>query len=124
MAPRGLVPQTLGPDDIWGADEADREWCRAEIGKLRSEGIFTPPSVRGSLIVPGNIGGMAWGGAAYDRGHDLLIIPTNRLVAEVRLIPRADFEKERLRQKAHDARVLAGHLVWMRDDRLPSEERR
>ena len=39
-------------------------------------------------------GGMAWGGAAYDREHDLLIIPTNRLVAQVRLIPRADFKRE------------------------------
>src|SRR5216684_1320801 len=95
IAPRLLVPQTLGPDDIWGADQADRDWCRAEIGKLRSEGIFTPPSLGGSLVIPGNIGGMAWGGAAYDRNHDLLLIPTNRFVAQVRLIPRADFEKER-----------------------------
>jgi quinoprotein glucose dehydrogenase len=38
---------------------------------------------------------MAWGGAAYDPDDDLLIIPTNRLVAQVRLIPRAGFEKER-----------------------------
>jgi quinoprotein glucose dehydrogenase len=94
IAPRLLVPQKVGPDDIWGINQADRDWCRAEIGKLRSEGIFTPPSLRGSLLVPGNIGGMAWGGAAYDRDHDLLIIPTNRLVAVVRLIPRASFDKE------------------------------
>ena len=79
---------------MWGIDEKDRTWCREEVAKLRSEGIFTPPSVAGSLIVPGNIGGMAWGGAAYDREHDLLIIPTNRFVAQVRLIPRADFDKE------------------------------
>jgi hypothetical protein len=42
---------------------------------------------------PGNIGGMAWGGTAHDRDHDLLIILTNRLVAEVWLIPRASFEQ-------------------------------
>jgi quinoprotein glucose dehydrogenase len=95
VAPRPLVPQKLGADDIWGFDDADRDWCRAEIGKLRSEGIFTPPSLGGSLVVPGNIGGMAWGGAAYDREHDLLIVPTNRLVAEVRLIPRESFARER-----------------------------
>jgi quinoprotein glucose dehydrogenase len=95
VAPHPLVPQTLAADDIWGVDDADRAACHAEIGKLRSEGIFTPPSVRGTLVVPGNIGGMAWSGTAYDRDHDLLIIPTNRLVAEVRLIPRADFEQQR-----------------------------
>ena len=95
LAPKPLVPQTFGPDDAWGIDEKDRDWCRAEIGKLRSEGIFTPPSLRGSLVVPGNLGGMAWGGAAYDGDHDLLIIPTNRFAAQVRLIHRADFDKER-----------------------------
>jgi quinoprotein glucose dehydrogenase len=95
VAPHPLVPQTFGTDDIWGVDDADRAACREIIGKLRSDGIFTPPSLRGSLMVPGNIGGMAWGGAAYDRDHDLIIIPTNRLVAEVRLIPRASFEQQR-----------------------------
>jgi quinoprotein glucose dehydrogenase len=94
IAPRPLVPQKLGPDDVWGVDDLDRDWCRIEIAKLRSDGIFTPPSLRGSLVVPGNIGGMAWSGAAYDRDHELLIIPTNRVVAEVRLIPRENFEKE------------------------------
>src|SRR5258708_4754830 len=91
LAPRPLAPQTFGADDIWGIDDADRAACRAEIGKLRSEGIFTPPSARGTLVVPGNIGGMAWGGVAYDRGHDLLIIPTNRLGAGGRRVPCGGF---------------------------------
>ncbi len=42
---------------------------------LRSEGIFTPPSVQGSVIFPGNIGGMAWGGAAWDPKNGFLIVP-------------------------------------------------
>ena len=69
----------------WGATDADRAWCKAELGKLRNDGIFTPPSVQGSLFLPGNIGGMAWGGEAYDREHHLLIMPVNNLAAEMRL---------------------------------------
>ncbi|HEY2289193.1 MAG TPA: PQQ-binding-like beta-propeller repeat protein, partial [Thermoanaerobaculia bacterium] len=57
VMPRPLAPQTLDVNAIQGS-EADRKWCREEIAKLRSEGVFTPPSVRGSLVVPGNIGGM------------------------------------------------------------------
>jgi quinoprotein glucose dehydrogenase len=87
-APPPLAPQR--PPEPWGATEADRKFCADEIGKLRSDGVFTPPSLRGSYIAPGNIGGMAWGGAAYDRQYHLLIIPANNLAAEVRLIPRAD----------------------------------
>jgi quinoprotein glucose dehydrogenase len=93
VAPPPLAPQR--PGEPWGIDEASRRWCAEEIGKLRSEGVFTPPSVRGSFVVPGNIGGMAWGGAAYDPDRRLLFIPTNNLAAEVRLIPRAAFVRER-----------------------------
>ena len=93
VAPRGLAPQGAGVP--WGATEADRAFCAAEMGKLRNEGVFTPPSLQGTYVLPGNVGGMAWGGAAYDPSHRLLLIPTNNLGAEVRLIPRADFDKEK-----------------------------
>jgi quinoprotein glucose dehydrogenase len=92
-APRALAPQALNTQDIQGRD-ADRQWCRDRINALRSEGIFTPPSLRGSLLIPGNVGGMAWGGAAYDPGSHLLFIPVNNFAAEVRLILRADFDRE------------------------------
>jgi quinoprotein glucose dehydrogenase len=92
IAPLPLAPQRV--DGPWGIDEASRKWCADEMAKLRSEGVFTPPSLRGSFIVPGNIGGVAWGGAAYDPEHRLLLIPTNHFAAEVRLIARADFARE------------------------------
>ena len=91
-------PQPLAPQGVttpWGATEADRAFCAAELGKLRNQGVFTPPSVGGSYILPGNVGGMAWSGAAFDPGHRLLLIPTNNIGAEVRLIPRADFDSQR-----------------------------
>jgi quinoprotein glucose dehydrogenase len=95
VLPKPLVPQAaIRPDQAWGLTDEDRNWCRAEISKLRSEGVFTPPSVGGSLIVPGNVGGMAWGGAAFDPKHRLLIVPVNNLPAQVRLIPRAQFNEE------------------------------
>jgi quinoprotein glucose dehydrogenase len=70
------------------------------MGKLRNEGAFTPPSVQGSYIVPGNIGGMPWSGAAFDPAHRLLLIPTNNIGSEVRLIPRADFTQVRAAGRA------------------------
>jgi len=93
VSPKDLAPQGVAVP--WGATDADRAFCTAEMGKLRNEGVFTPPSVGGSYFLPGNIGGMAWSGAAYDPAHRLLLIPTNNLGAEVRLIPRADFDRER-----------------------------
>ena len=81
VLPRPLAPQQMNARRDPGLRRADREWCREEIAKLRYEGIFTPPSLRGSLMTPGNVGGMAWSGAAYDPANRLLLIPINNLAA-------------------------------------------
>jgi quinoprotein glucose dehydrogenase len=90
--PASLVPQQLGENDLWGATPTDLEACRSTFRTLRNSGVFTPPSIEGSLHVPGNIGGLHWGGIAWDGQHRLLIAPVNRLPAIIRLIPRAQFE--------------------------------
>ena len=87
-APGSLARTSLRADEAWGATDEDRAWCRDTIAKLRSDGFFTPPSLGGTLVVPGNGGGMAWGGMAHDRVNDLLIMPVNNAAAEVRLVPR------------------------------------
>ena len=102
VAPKGLAPQGAGVP--WGATEADRAFCAAEMGKLRNEGVFTPPAIGGSYFMPGNVGGMAWGGAAFDPSHRILLIPTNNIGAEVRLIPRAEF----VAQRETESRNIAG----------------
>ena len=44
----------------------DRARFRDMILSARNEGLFTPPSFRGSVQMPGNNGGANWGGAAVD----------------------------------------------------------
>ena len=96
-APRSLARTTLTADEAWGVTDEERAWCRDIMRPLRADGFFTPPSLRGTLVAPGNVGGIAWGGMAYDRAHGLLVMPVNDLVAEVRLIPRADLDEQRQR---------------------------
>lgn len=83
-----LSPQQIPADKLWGASDSDRAYCQARLGRARNEGIFTPPSLTGSLVVPSNIGGAQWGGLVFDPGRQLAIVPVNRLATEVRLIPR------------------------------------
>jgi quinoprotein glucose dehydrogenase len=90
--PVSLVPQQIAENDLWGATPTDLEACRSTFRTLRNSGVFTPPSIEGSLHVPGNIGGLHWGGIAWDGKHRLLIAPVNRLPAIIRLIPHAQFE--------------------------------
>jgi len=97
--PPPLLPSQLKPDDVFGVDDADRAACKSVIASLRSDGMFTPPSIRGTLQVPGNVGGMHWGGMSYDPARHILVANTNRLAAMVRLIPRADYDADRARSK-------------------------
>jgi quinoprotein glucose dehydrogenase len=91
--PTGLVPQRVAAEDLWGETPEDLEKCRQTFRSLRNEGVFTPPSLAGSIHVPGNVGGLHWGGFAWDSTQRLLIAPVNRLPAIIRLIPRAGFDE-------------------------------
>ena len=118
--PFPVLPPPLSPEQRMDVSKlqgtpADLQFCREEISKLRNDGIFTPPTIGGSLFVPGNIGGMAWGGAAFDAAHRLLIIPANNLAAEVRLVPRADFD----RQEEEAGRNLNGDWEFARQIGTP-----
>lgn len=62
----GEVDLTPGIN-AWGFSDAERNACRDRLARLRSGGIFTPPTVEGMAAVPGNLGGMNWSGGAFDR---------------------------------------------------------
>jgi quinoprotein glucose dehydrogenase len=51
-----LAPPSLTERDMWGATLVDQMMCRIMFRRLRYEGRFTPPSVQGSLVHPGNFG--------------------------------------------------------------------
>lgn len=78
----------LTADDAWGATEAARAKSRRRIEALRSDGPFTPASLRGSIQAPGPVGGFNWGGLSYDPRRSLLVGATNRVAAVVTLLPR------------------------------------
>lgn len=95
VLPPPLHPHELSPDQAWGSDENERRACRDQIAALRNEGIFTPPSLKGTLIYPSNVGGVNWGGAAADSESGLMVTNVNQLASWVRLIPRDQFVQER-----------------------------
>ena len=85
-------------EEVWATNDADRAACRAAIAGLRNEGIFTPPSVKGTLVLPSNIGGAHWGGVAVDPERQIAVVPVNRIAAIVQLIPREGFDLKRARK--------------------------
>ena len=96
LAPPPLVPQhRITADDAWGLTPWIRNECRELINSLRSEGIYTPPSFTGTIMVPGNAGGSNWGSVAYDPGRQVVIANTMHLPFVVALIPRDEYDSVR-----------------------------
>ncbi len=85
LAPPPLTRQTLSEDDLYAPTPGHREACREALGKLRNEGLFTPPSVEGSVLYPYSAGGANWSGAGYDPTRGWLYIPVNNLAHVIRL---------------------------------------
>ena len=93
LVPPPLVPQRLSADDAWGPTLEDRNACRTAMEKLRSEGIFTPPSVGGFIAFPGNLGGMNWSSGAFDLRRQVFVTNVNVFPMEVHLIPRDQYQE-------------------------------
>ncbi len=100
LQPPPLLPELMTPDSAWGLTPWDRGKCRAKMEGLRYDGIFTPPSLHGTLEYPSMIGGANWGGVAVDPERRILVVNVNRFASWVRLIPREDFDSAR---RADDA---------------------
>ncbi len=85
--PAAVVPQGLRPSDAWGLASFDRSWCAKRIAALRSEGLFTPPSLQGTIEFPGFLGGVNWGGMGVDRRRGVAIMNTIRIATVITLLP-------------------------------------
>ncbi|QDK79662.1 pyrroloquinoline quinone-dependent dehydrogenase [Spirosoma sp. KCTC 42546] len=86
--PTTLPALGLQKAEAWGLTPTDKAIAQQRIDGLLYKGIFTPPSLQGSLMTPGNVGGVHWGGMSYDPESGLLITNVNRMAAVIRLVAR------------------------------------
>lgn len=77
-------------DDAWGPTPEHLQIAKDRISKLTNKGVFTPPSLKGTIVAPSNVGGMNWSGGSFDPERKLLVTNINRLAAVIQLHPRKD----------------------------------
>lgn len=73
---------------MWGATTFDQLACRILFHGLRYEGPFTPPSLQGTLVYPGDFGMFEWGGIAIDPQRQVAIANPMSIPFISQLIPR------------------------------------
>jgi len=86
LEPPALVPQRLSEAELYAPTPEHLEACRAQLRELRNDGLFTPPTERGSLLYPFTGGGANWSGASFDESSAMLFVPVNNLAHVIRLV--------------------------------------
>jgi quinoprotein glucose dehydrogenase len=86
-------PQPYARQSFTAADinpllpEADQAKLRELLKTARNEGLFTPPSLRGTISMPGHNGGANWGNVAVDPQHQRLFVVSRELPLLIKLNP-------------------------------------
>ncbi|ARM11512.1 MULTISPECIES: glucose/quinate/shikimate family membrane-bound PQQ-dependent dehydrogenase [Rhizobium] len=83
-------PEPLKEKDMWGVSLFDQLACRIEFHRYRYEGRYTPPSLEGTIVYPGNFGTFNWGSVAVDPERQIMFGMPTYLAFTSRLVPAAD----------------------------------
>jgi quinoprotein glucose dehydrogenase len=84
--PPAISPQGVTLDDAFDATPELKAEAQAEMQKYRIGPLFTPPSLKGTLMLPGMLGGANWGGAAFDPDTGLLYVKTSNIASVARIV--------------------------------------
>ncbi len=73
--------------DMFGFALIDKWDCQRRFRQLKNDGIFTPFYAESSVDYPVSVGGMDWGGVAFDPSRNLLIVNSNNVIGSHHLAP-------------------------------------
>lgn len=91
MSSLNFTPAALTEEDMWGTTPFDQIQCRLNFRSHRYDGNpFTPPTLGGSIIWPGNIGVFNWGSVAVDPVNKWLIATPQFLPYNYQLFARPE----------------------------------
>lgn len=89
VKPAPFARQVLAESDLTDLTADAHASVLARYRTLRSEGVFTPPSLAGSVVLPGFDGGGEWGGAAIDRATSVMYVNASDVPWIAQLVPSA-----------------------------------
>jgi quinoprotein glucose dehydrogenase len=92
--PPPIHPLSLRPEEAFGFTEWDSASCRRQIEALLNDGIYTPPSLQGSVNFPSYSGGANWGGVGVDPERQIVIVNTLRAASGIKLIARDEVPED------------------------------
>lgn len=99
--PAFIVRRDLSEKDIWGFTFWDKGKCLDLFRSANWQGVFTPPSTRGTIFYPSFMGTTNWGGVSIDPVTNIMVVNTTHVPAIITMVPR----------KEADARMAKGERM-------------
>jgi quinoprotein glucose dehydrogenase len=96
VKPPPFSSQALDQSNVTDIGPANRASVLARLGTIRSGPAFNPPSVQGTLVIPGYHGGANWSGAAFDPTTGILYVNSNNVPNIVTLVATKAADRSRL----------------------------
>jgi quinoprotein glucose dehydrogenase len=117
--PPAFAEQGVSLDDAFDLTPELRERARAELAKYKLGPLYTPPSLLGTVMRPGVIGGANWGGGAFDPGSGRLYVKSSSNTPAILRLAEPDRSPANPRAGEVDAALInrGGSTVFM--DGLP-----
>ena len=112
--PPPFEPQGFGEDDLIDYTPELRAHALEILKRFDHGPLFTPPSLRGAIQMPGWAGGANFGGAAFDPETGMLYVPSYRSPIVVQLVT-PDSEKSNFRYRRGGVQSLPtidGLPIW------------
>ena len=91
--PKPIHPTKLTEDNLGWPLGFGASACKKQLASLRNEGIYTPPSLEGSVLYPSPLGGVNWGGVSINPQSATVFVPQTHLPFVAQLVPRDVYEK-------------------------------
>ncbi|MEO1909669.1 MAG: glucose/quinate/shikimate family membrane-bound PQQ-dependent dehydrogenase [Paracoccus sp. (in: a-proteobacteria)] len=95
-------PDRLTGANMWGGTMIDQMMCRIQFQSLDYEGQYTPPSLNGTLVYPGNFGTFNWGSVAVDPERQVMFGMPTYLPFTARLVPASEIPPKGEDEKASE----------------------
>jgi quinoprotein glucose dehydrogenase len=83
-----VAPQGFSLDDVIDFTPAIRDSARAVASRYRMGPLYSPPSMQGTIVAPGSIGGVGWGGGAWDPETNTLYVKASNSPTLWRIVKR------------------------------------
>ena len=108
--PKPFVRQVLTENDLNKlVGDSSYQDIKSRFRSYRSEGIYTPPTEQGTIILPGYDGGGEWGGPAVDPQSNILYVNANEMAWVLNLVR----EKQSVKRKNLTS-FEAGQILYSR----------